>query len=79
TPIAGTYPVSFDPAYWNAGLTAQFNLGQQLEALIVSGLYFLDLLFFQYGALLIAVGLLYLLGRNHPFRLPDILSRWGLV
>lgn len=79
TPVAGTYPVSFDPAYWNAGLTAHFDLRQQLDALIVSGLFYLDLLFYQYGALLIGVVSLYILGRYPSLRLPDFLSRWGLV
>jgi len=79
TPVGGTYPVSFDPAYWNAGLTAHFDFRQQIDALIVSGLFYLNVLFYQYGALLIGVVTLYLLGRNKPFRLLDVLSRWGLV
>jgi hypothetical protein len=33
TPIGGTYPPSFDPAYWNAGRTWTFNLGTQLRVI----------------------------------------------
>ncbi len=79
-PIAGTYPVSFDPAYWNAGLTAQFDFRQQIDALIVSGLFFLDVFFYQHGALLVGIVVLYLLSRRQYRIKPiDILGRWGLI
>ena len=32
-PIGGTYPPSFDPAYWNAGRTWSFNLRAQLRVI----------------------------------------------
>jgi hypothetical protein len=32
-PIGGTYPLWFDPSYWNAGVTPRFNLNQQLDAI----------------------------------------------
>ncbi|HEY6392970.1 MAG TPA: hypothetical protein VIX89_16935 [Bryobacteraceae bacterium] len=33
TPIAGTYPLWYDPAYWYEGAKARFNAGQQIVAL----------------------------------------------
>jgi hypothetical protein len=33
SPIGGTYPPWYDPAYWNAGLKPRFNLQQQVAAL----------------------------------------------
>jgi len=33
TPIAGTYPLWYDPAYWYEGATARFNASQQVVAL----------------------------------------------
>jgi hypothetical protein len=32
-PVAGTYPLWYDPVYWNEGAKARFNLRQQLVAL----------------------------------------------
>jgi hypothetical protein len=33
SPVVGTYPLWYDPVYWNEGAKARFNLGQQLVAL----------------------------------------------
>jgi hypothetical protein len=33
TPIAGTYPLWYDPAYWYEGANARFNASQQIVAL----------------------------------------------
>jgi hypothetical protein len=33
TPIAGTYPLWYDPAYWYEGAKARFNASQQIVAL----------------------------------------------
>jgi hypothetical protein len=33
TPIAGTYPLWYDPTYWYEGAKAQFNASQQIVAL----------------------------------------------
>ncbi len=35
-PIAATYPLWFDPSYWNAGLRLRFDLRQQVEAIRVN-------------------------------------------
>ena len=31
TPIAGTYPVWYDPSYWYEGLTPHFDLTAQMS------------------------------------------------
>ena len=33
-PVRGTYPPWYDPSYWNGGLRVQFELGDQLRALV---------------------------------------------
>ncbi len=38
-PVPGTYPVWFDPSYWNEGLKARFNLRQQFRKLIINAKY----------------------------------------
>ena len=44
TPIAGTYPLNYDPTYWNEGMHPEFAWRAQLHRLILSGReYFLIL------------------------------------
>jgi len=45
TPISGTYPLWYDPAYWYAGATVRFNLKQQWAALRLSLLFYKNFLF----------------------------------
>lgn len=41
----GTYPVWYDPSYWNEGLKAPFNLGQQIKRIVTNAkIYYAELL-----------------------------------
>ena len=79
TPIAGTYPVNFDPGYWNAGLSVHFDWGQQLQALLKSASFYYDVFFRQLGGLVFGLLLLFLIGRRRPENLQDLFSRFGLA
>ncbi len=63
-PIAGTYPISYDPSHWYDGAVVSFDAGAQLRTLIGSFLYYFDLLFRDLGILLGAILMLYLVGRS---------------
>ncbi len=78
TPVAGTYPIAFDPSYWYEGLEINFNLRQQLTAIITNGLYYFDVFFVQYGGLVLGVSILYLMGRRQDWKLADGFSNCGL-
>lgn len=43
-PVEGTYPVWFDPSYWNAGVKTTFNLRQQMRKLAINGKFMYGLL-----------------------------------
>jgi hypothetical protein len=77
TPVAGTYPISHDPAYWYEGLAARFDLRNQLYRLLASTQFYLDLFVFQHGGLLFGIVALHLLGVRRPAR--DLVRRWALV
>jgi hypothetical protein len=62
TPIGGTYPPSFDPAYWNAGRTWTFNLRLQLKAIKSHLLTYAGLFLRSQPALLAAALTLILIG-----------------
>ncbi len=79
TPIGGTYPISLDPSYWYRGLSVSFDLRQQVDYLLFSGLFYFDLFFRQQAALTVGVLILYLMNRRRPLRIADIVSHWGLT
>jgi hypothetical protein len=79
TPVGGTYPVSYNPAYWYEGVLVRFDLERQLDYLSFSALFYFDLFFRQQAGLLFGVLLLYLMSRWRPFPITEIISRWGLV
>ena len=78
-PIGGTYPVAYDPSYWYAGLKANFDWGQQVRAMTVSGLFYFELFSFQFGALVFGVLLLYIVAYRGVPNPIEILRRWGLA
>jgi len=78
-PIAGTYPISYDPSYWYEGVVAQFDLEQQLSRLISSSLFYFDLFFRQQGVLIVSVIVLYLMSHWRRFSWVDLVPRWGLI
>jgi hypothetical protein len=79
TPIGGTYPISYDPSYWYEGVVARFNLGQQINCLMSSILFYLDLFVRQQGVLLVGVLILYMMKPRRQVPLTDIFRRWGLI
>lgn len=79
TPIGGTYPISYDPAYWYEGAIPRFDLAQLANRLLASGLYYFDLFFHQQGVLLGTVALLYLVGKRPHLSLYNIIRHWGLA
>ena len=58
-PIGGTYPLSFDPGYWTAGLSPRVDVRQQLQAVISNARFYFDLFFRVQGGF---VGVLLVLG-----------------
>jgi hypothetical protein len=79
SPIAGTYPISYDPSHWYEGLVFRFDFKNQFEYLLTSTLFYFDLFFRQQAGLLIGVLLLYFLSRWNAVGLKEILRQWGLV
>jgi hypothetical protein len=79
TPIGGTYPISYDPSYWYEGLETNFNLRQQMNAFVTNGLFYVEVFFRQYGALVFGTLLLYLMKSRQQWQPVDIVSRWGLA
>lgn len=77
-PISGTYPISYDHAYWYEGIEVHFDLRRQLDYLSFSTLFYLDLFFRQLAGLALGVLLLYLMSRWQPLRPSDYIARWGL-
>jgi 4-amino-4-deoxy-L-arabinose transferase-like glycosyltransferase len=81
TPVGGTYPLWYDPSYWNEGLTPRFDLRRQIEVLI-SGFkfhfYFLFPLALRGSIALGLFILLYMTGRGWRI-LKDVAASWFLL
>jgi len=78
-PISGTYPISYNPAYWYEGAEIQINPGHQGQAFLSNGIYYLDLFIRQQGGLLVGVLVLMLFSSMQIQSVQNIFRRWGLV
>jgi hypothetical protein len=72
-PIAGTYPPSYDPSYWNEGHRSTFKLRAQMAAVFTNILALVELLLLGQPSLL-ALFLFFLLWSADGF--PPALARW---
>ncbi len=79
SPVGGSYPVSLDPSYWYAGVTARIDISRQVQRVLSSASYYLDLFFRQQAALLFGFLLLRLAAPRERRPLSAQLSRWGLA
>jgi hypothetical protein len=61
TPIGGTYPLAFDPAWWSQGLEPTFDARQQFHAVASNVVFYFDLLVRMQGGLLAVTWLLFAL------------------
>jgi hypothetical protein len=68
-PIAGTYPMAYNPGYWTRGLEPTVTAAGQLRALITSAMAYFDLFMRTQGAFLAVVLLLFSLRDRKRARL----------
>jgi hypothetical protein len=84
TPVAGTYPMAFNPSYWTKGVQPQITLKGQLRAVLTSAMHYFDLFFRIQGGFLALVLLLWLLRRKEVaprarFGVETALLLWALA
>lgn len=77
TPVAGTYPLGFDPSYWTEGLSPRIVPANQLRALAAGAAFYSGLFLQQQGGALALLALLLWLARGERLRAPA--SRWPLA
>ncbi|MEX2150357.1 MAG: hypothetical protein WD793_09070 [Steroidobacteraceae bacterium] len=84
TPIGGTYPLAYDPAWWTQGLEPTVALRPQLQAIVDNKVYYFELFVRQQGGFLAVLALLSVLAwprwRREPrFDAPLALAAWSLA
>jgi hypothetical protein len=84
TPIGGTYPLAYDPAWWTQGLEPTVALRPQLQAVVDNKVYYFDLFLRQQGGFLAVIALLGVLAwprwRLEPrLNAPLALAAWALA
>lgn len=60
-PVAGTYPLAFDPGYWTRGLAPRIDATQQLTAITSNGILYFELFLRRQGVFVAVVLLLLVL------------------
>jgi hypothetical protein len=78
-PIAGTYPVSYDPSYWYVGAVARIDPVRQARGIVATLAYYLDLLVRHLGGLLVGLIVLYVMAALAGVRPAGGPGNWGLV
>jgi hypothetical protein len=84
TPIRGTYPLAYDPAWWTQGLKPTVALRPQLQAIVDNKVYYFELFLRQQGGFLAVLALLGVLSwprqvRGPPLAAPLALVVWALA
>jgi hypothetical protein len=79
TPIAGTYPISYDPSYWFRGFDGKFDLRQTLQAVLSSAVFYGDLFLRELGPLFAGTATLYLLSRFRRRPALQVVREWTLA
>jgi hypothetical protein len=79
TPIAGTYPIWYDPSFWYDGLKIRFNFGNQLRVFqsTISGYY--QIFFPDFGILFFIIPVLFFMSRRKRLVIRDIAEQWILL
>ena len=78
-PIAGTYPLWYDPTYWHAGLKPYWNLTGQLQAIKYALQLYFSLLTTLQLNLLVPLLMLLLISSRPMSYYKRILERWPLI
>lgn len=76
-PIGGTFPVWYDPSYWEDGRVPRFNLKAQLRTIATNLASDLELLLHQQNCLLVALLTLILLLRRDAWR--AVAGHWPVL
>ena len=84
TPIGGTYPLAYDPAWWTRGLEPKVEPREQLGVLAGSAIYYFDLFVRLQGGFLAVLALLLVLSARKWSGLlvlhgPGVLVLWSLA
>jgi 4-amino-4-deoxy-L-arabinose transferase-like glycosyltransferase len=80
-PVAGTYPPWYDATYWYEGSVSHFDGRQQLRVMLAGVKAYYELFHswsIQYG-LLVALLVLYLMGRRGRLLIRDVVEQWPLI
>ncbi len=80
TPVAGTYPVWYDPSYWYEGIRPRFDMPAQLKILRLNAAVLQDMLVSQVqGVLFLGFAILTWMGGLRNFRLKDLSNHLSLI
>jgi len=78
-PKSATYPVWYDPAYWNDGVHLVFDWKSILQQIRLNVAVYYDVIFAQQSYLVVACALLFLIGGRGKLAWNDMAGYWMLL
>jgi hypothetical protein len=79
TPVGGTYPVWYEPSYWQSGVPVQVDLREQLQLLLRNARTYYRLFFDLHGSLITGLIVLFWVGRRGWMTALDLWHSWILL
>jgi len=79
SPIRGTYPLWYDPSYWNEGMAPRFDLRRHLENMVWRPNLYANIFFSLHGSLALGLFVLLYMSRRGKLLVKDVAASWLLL
>jgi hypothetical protein len=79
TPFNASYPLWYDPTYWNDGLETHFDLKEQLQAITRSIKTYYPIFYPKFAVVMFGSLVLFLMGRRRWLFFADIAKHYNLI
>lgn len=79
SPLGGTYPLWYDPSYWNEGLKSHFDLNEQMQAIKKTIKKYYPMFYPKNIVMIFGSLILYLMSRKRWLVVKDIAEHWNLL
>lgn len=78
TPIGGTYPLWYDPSYWNEGTSSYFDFSAQIDQIIVNLKYYARMFYPDQNFLMLGFLILFVVSFHRWASIKHIVDNWFL-
>jgi len=79
SPIGGTYPLWYDPSYWNEGMSPRFDLRRHIKNMVWRSNLYAYIFFSLHGSLVLGLFVLLYMSRRGRLIVKDVAASWLLL